>query len=92
MIGGPGTQAQDEQIYTVGFPERPGALHDFLQIIGGQDVNISLFHYRGQGGDIGRVLIGLENAGHEDYIKKLEHSSYDIQPADSKAITTFLQA
>jgi len=90
MVGGPSEEAKDEQIFNVGFPERPGALRDFLQIIGNGGINISLFHYRGQGGDVGRVLIGFEASGKKDFIKQLKHSSYDIEPANSKAIKIFL--
>jgi len=41
------------------FPERPGALLDFLEQISGR-WNISLFHYRNHGSDFGRVLCGLQ--------------------------------
>ena len=41
------------------FPERPGALMNFLTRMG-SDWNISLFHYRNHGADVGRVLVGLQ--------------------------------
>ncbi|MCH2242261.1 MAG: threonine ammonia-lyase, biosynthetic, partial [Aquabacterium sp.] len=41
------------------FPERPGALMTFLSSMH-PDWNISLFHYRNQGGDYGRILVGLQ--------------------------------
>lgn len=91
MVGGPSEEAKSEQFFTVGFPERPGALRDFLQIIGNGGINISLFHYRGQGGDTGRVLIGFETNGAKNVLGKLEHSSYEIEKADSLAIDTFLK-
>ncbi len=59
MIGGRSPQATRERLYRFWFPERPGALSRFLADMGA-DWNISLFHYRNQGGDYGRVLIGLE--------------------------------
>lgn len=59
MIGGPAPNAHDEHFYHIHFPERPGALGDFLQAVSGT-WNISLFHYRGLGGDEGMVLIGFE--------------------------------
>ena len=52
----PGT---GERLFRFWFPERPGALARFLASMGA-DWNISLFHYRTQGGDFGRVLVGLE--------------------------------
>lgn len=59
MIGGRSPEATRERLYRFWFPERPGALTRFLADMGA-DWNISLFHYRSQGGDYGRVLIGLE--------------------------------
>ncbi len=45
-------------MYRFEFPERPGALRRFLsEIPSGFD--ISLFHYRNHGADVGRVLVGL---------------------------------
>jgi len=41
------------------FPERPGALMKFLSSLH-PDWNISLFHYRNQGADYGRILVGLQ--------------------------------
>ena len=92
MVGGISNSTSNERLYTVGFPERPGALHDFLQIVGSSDVNISLFHYRGQGGDVGRVLIGFETArGDQQFIQGLDDSNYDVEPAESAAIEIFLR-
>jgi threonine dehydratase len=48
-----------ELIYRFEFPERPGALMKFLDAMG-SSWNISLFHYRNQGGDYGRVLVGMQ--------------------------------
>ena len=59
MVGGRSTVAGREVLYRFWFPERPGALSRFLGSMGA-NWNISLFHYRLQGGDYGRVLIGLE--------------------------------
>lgn len=59
MVGGRSGAAAGEALFRFWFPERPGALGDFLGAMG-ESWNISLFHYRLQGGDFGRVLIGLE--------------------------------
>lgn len=61
MVGGR-AQAENEVLYRFEFPERPGALRNFLNAIGGQ-WNISLFHYRNHGADYGRVLVGLQVPG-----------------------------
>ncbi len=59
MVGGRSTNARDEVLYTFEFPERPGALLEFLKSLGAR-WNISLFHYRNHGSAFGRVLCGLE--------------------------------
>ncbi|MEY4368657.1 MAG: threonine ammonia-lyase, biosynthetic [Pseudomonadota bacterium] len=59
LVGGKSTLARDEILYRFEFPERPGALMRFLNSMA-PNWNISLFHYRSQGGDVGRVLVGLQ--------------------------------
>jgi threonine dehydratase len=59
MVGGRSGEARHERVYRFEFPERPGALMDFLEKLGGR-WNISLFHYRNHGADFGRVLAGFE--------------------------------
>ncbi len=58
MIGGHAHIA-DEKLFRVIFPERPGALLNFLEKLG-QDFNITLFHYRNHGAAEGRILVGLQ--------------------------------
>jgi threonine dehydratase len=65
MVGGRSAEVGREVLYRFWFPERPGALTRFLGSMG-ENWNISLFHYRLQGGDYGRVLIGLEIPGGEE--------------------------
>jgi threonine dehydratase len=65
MVGGRTQLAQDERLYRFLFPERPGALMRFLASMQ-TDWNISLFHYRNQGADEGRVLVGLQVPRHDD--------------------------
>jgi threonine dehydratase len=59
MVGGRSKLAQDERLYRFTFPERPGALMRFLDAMH-PEWNISLFHYRNQGADHGRILVGLQ--------------------------------
>ncbi|VCU67981.1 L-threonine dehydratase biosynthetic IlvA [Pigmentiphaga humi] len=59
MIGGAGPAADNELLYRFEFPERPGALMRFLDSMP-PNWNISLFHYRNQGGDYGQILVGLQ--------------------------------
>ncbi|HUP22604.1 MAG TPA: threonine ammonia-lyase, biosynthetic [Thermoanaerobaculia bacterium] len=64
MVGGYGHGVADERLYRFVFPERRGALLDFLRAIGGH-WNISLFHYRNHGSDHGRVLVGIQTPAAE---------------------------
>ncbi|MVW79215.1 threonine ammonia-lyase, biosynthetic [Bordetella sp. 02P26C-1] len=59
MVGGRSTLANNELLYRFEFPERPGALMRFLNAMN-PEWNISLFHYRNQGADYGRILIGIQ--------------------------------
>ena len=59
MVGGRSPLAEGERLYSFIFPERPGALMGFLTSLP-PGWNISLFHYRNQGADYGRILVGLQ--------------------------------
>jgi threonine dehydratase len=59
LVGGRSPLAAGERLFRFEFPERPGALMRFLATMP-SDWNISLFHYRNQGADYGRVLVGLQ--------------------------------
>jgi threonine dehydratase len=65
LVGGRSPLAHDERLYRFLFPERPGALRRFLSNLHA-DWNISLFHYRNQGADYGRVLVGLQVPSTDD--------------------------
>ena len=64
MIGGRSALAADERLFRFVFPERPGALMRFLSTMS-PSWNISLFHYRNQGADYGRILVGLQVPANE---------------------------
>ncbi len=80
MVGGQSLQVRDEVLYRFQFPERPMALHDFLNIMGSR-WNISLFHYRSHGTDFGRVLMGLEvpQAERLRFMQFLEQARYPYE-------------
>ena len=59
MVGGRAPEAVNERVYSFTFPERPGALLDFLTHLH-LGWNISLFHYRNHGSDYGRVMAGIQ--------------------------------
>jgi threonine dehydratase len=64
LVGGHSAGVNDEILYRFEFPERPGALMNFLNSMN-HNWNISLFHYRNHGADYGRVLIGMQVPHHD---------------------------
>jgi threonine dehydratase len=69
MVGGRTQLAQDERLLRFVFPEKPGALMKFLSAMRA-GWNISLFHYRNQGADYGRILVGLQ-------VPQKDHASFE---------------
>lgn len=67
MVGGHAERVCDEMIFRFEFPERPGALFNFLNRLGGR-WNISLFHYRNHGAADGRVVAGLQVPADERHL------------------------
>jgi threonine dehydratase len=81
LVGGKSPLARGELLYRFEFPERPGALMRFLDSLA-PGWNISLFHYRSQGGDVGRVLVGLqvpktEMRAFRDFLSRIGYRSWD---------------
>lgn len=90
MIGGTAGNAMHERFYEVTFPERPGALADFLQKVS-QGINISLFHYRSAASDTGSVMIGLECSDATSVTQMLTATRYDFYEATSPGLALFIQ-
>jgi len=67
MVGGHAAGVGDEVVLRFEFPERPGALFNFLQKLGGR-WNISMFHYRNHGAADGRVLAALQVPSDERHL------------------------
>ncbi len=77
MVGGRSELAADERLFRFVFPERPGALMRFLAAMH-PGWNISLFHYRNQGADYGRILVGIQvpatdDAAFDDFLQTLAY-------------------
>jgi threonine dehydratase len=92
MVGGHAPGLRDELLYRFEFPERPGALLQFLTGMA-HDWNISLFHYRNHGSDHGRVLVGIqvstaERGQFDQFIHKLGYPYAD--ETDNPAYRLFL--
>jgi len=89
MVGGR-ADADNEALYRFEFPERPGALLNFLNKVGAH-WNISLFHYRNHGADFGRVLIGLQVDDVAQLERNFDELGYFYQnETDNKAYQYFL--
>ncbi len=84
MVGGHARDVRRERLCRFEFPERPGALLQFLDTLGGR-WNISLFHYRNHGSDFGRVLAALEVPPDEDqaFERFLTDLGYQYQIEDA---------
>ncbi len=92
MVGGKSAEVINERLFRFWFPETPGALTKFLDATRGKH-NISLFHYRAQGGDYGRVLIGLECPESDDsgLQQRLDDLGYRYrEETDNPAYSLFL--
>ena len=93
MVGGISTLAQDERLLRFVFPERPGALMKFLSLMR-PGWNISLFHYRNQGADYGRILVGLQvpQADDKAFAKFLQTLDYPyVEETNNPVYRMFLQ-
>jgi len=92
MVGGRVPGLEDELLYRFQFPERPGALLNFLVSMG-KRWNISLFHYRNHGADYGRVLVGVQvpASSRGEFRKSLDKLGYVYQEeTDCLAYNLFL--
>jgi threonine dehydratase len=93
MVGGHARGIKRERLCRFEFPERPGALQQFLDTLGGK-WNISLFHYRNHGSDFGRVLAALEVPADQDdaFDRFLKELGYRFQMEDANnAYVRFLE-
>ncbi|HWV04592.1 threonine ammonia-lyase, biosynthetic [Ralstonia sp.] len=94
LVGGRTGLAHDERLLRFVFPERPGALLKFLSLMR-PNWNISLFHYRNQGADYGRILVGLQVPAEESvaFDSFLETLGYPcVEETANPAYRLFLQA
>jgi threonine dehydratase len=92
MVGGHARELEHERLFRFEFPERPGALMQFLETLGGR-FNISLFHYRNHGADFGRVLAAFEvpdseRGAFESFLERLGYPSFP--EGDNPAYALFL--
>ncbi len=94
MVGGHSPLAHDERLLRFVFPERPGALLKFLSLMR-PGWNISLFHYRNQGADYGRILVGLQvpPQDHKAFGKFLDTLGYPyVEETQNPVFRLFLKS
>lgn len=94
MVGGRAPNVCNERLFRFIFPERPGALANFLGQLR-SDWNISLFHYRNHGADFGRVLVGMQvpPEENEEFAQFLTKLGYEyVEETHNPAYTLFLAA
>ncbi len=92
MVGGR-SAAANERLFRFEFPERPGALLQFLTKMGGR-WNISLFHYRNHGAAFGRVLAGMQvpESQNDEFGRFLKELDYPyVEETDNPAYHLFLR-
>jgi len=94
MVGGHSSLAKDERLLRFIFPERPGALMKFLSHMR-PGWNISLFHYRNQGADYGRILVGLQvpqadNGAFQEFLDTLGYPH--VEETDNPVYQLFLKS
>jgi threonine dehydratase len=92
LVGGHAPAAEHEILYRFEFPERPGALMQFLDSMSA-GWNISLFHYRNHGADYGRVLVGMQvpPGDKADFRRFLDRLGYDhVDESGNPAYRMFL--
>lgn len=90
MVGG-SPDLKEERLFSFEFPERPGALFKFLENLKTSS-NISLFHYRDNGSDIARVLVGIipsEDENIDEMAKRIGFNYEDV--TDNVAYQLFLK-
>jgi threonine dehydratase len=93
MVGGHSALAKGERLLRFVFPERPGALMKFLAHMR-PGWNITLFHYRNQGADYGRILVGLQvpaadNKAFKAFLDELGYPS--VEETDNPVYRLFLR-
>ena len=95
MVGGNAPQVANERLLRFAFPERPGALLDFMDAMR-VEFNITLFQYRYHGADYGRVLVGFDapedqREAFEDFLARVERMGYPhVDESDNPAYKMFL--
>ena len=95
MVGGHlHNSHSDEQLCRFQFPERPGALLEFLEYFATRGLNISLFHYSNHGAEYGRILAGVQVPAAEvaEFKEAMRQSRYQYQDeSDNPAYKLFLR-
>lgn len=91
LVGGRASGLEDEVLYQFEFPDKPGALSNFLEAVSPQ-WNITLFHYRNAGTREASVLVGFQVPVSEvhDFHRSLDATGYPYtDQSESFAFSAF---
>lgn len=93
LVGGK-NDIPNERLFRFSFPEVPGALGHFLKLVNNPKWNISLFHYRNNGGDVAKILVGIQvpestSAEFSNFLKCLGYPY--IEETDNEVYKLFLK-
>ena len=84
----------NERIYRFEFPERPGSLAKFLNLLRPDGFNITLFHYRNQGGDVAKIVAGIQvpPKDHFRLVAFLENLKFNyVEETDNEVYLQFMR-
>jgi len=94
LVGGRLPSGERERLYRFEFPERPGALLEFLSVLAGR-WSISLFHYRNHAAANARILAGFLVPAEDEvaFHRFLEETGYPFfDETENVACLEFLSA
>ncbi|MGK2349161.1 threonine ammonia-lyase, biosynthetic [Actinomyces sp. W5033] len=92
MIGGRAPRGMVERLFSFEFPESPGALVRFLEVLGTR-WNVTLFHYRTDGADYGRILCAFEaGPGDVELTEHMDRLGYAYREETEDPAATFFLA
>jgi threonine dehydratase len=92
FLDGAAAERGRELLYRFEFPEKPGALMAFVNALQ-EDWNISIFHYRNHGADVGRIVVGVQvpDGGRQQWQLFLDGLGYRyLDESNNPAYSLFL--
>lgn len=90
------SEPSNEKIYRFKYGERPGAMKQFLERLNQVKWNLTMMHYRNTGGDLAKMLIGLDVSKNDEESGRLgsflKEFGYEYQDeTDNPSYANFLK-